>query len=137
MTNVGAFLRQQQAAATSTHWQLVALSPTQHHGLFKAWVLVDSNLWAIKLQVGQAAGWLAGWLAGCLACCLAALYSHPATLAPSCSTTCSTWRRRRRRAQVPRTLYINSSLPPTDPRAAELGRPISRTLPSGQKPQHL
>lgn len=39
--------------------------------------------------------------------------------------------------QVPRTLYINSSLPPSDPLASALGRKVARTLPGGAPAQHV
>ncbi len=38
---------------------------------------------------------------------------------------------------MPRTLYINSSLHPSDPQAAALGRKVSRTLPGGVPAQHV
>ncbi len=36
--------------------------------------------------------------------------------------------------RVPRTFYVNSSLPPEDPLAVALGRRVIRTLPYGQEP---
>jgi hypothetical protein len=44
--NVASFFRQQQARAAATHWQLLQLAPTSVPGTFKAWVLVDTALYA-------------------------------------------------------------------------------------------
>lgn len=52
VTNVGQFFRQQQAAATAMHWQIISLAPSPTPGTFKAWVMIDTTLWAVKLQVG-------------------------------------------------------------------------------------
>ena len=38
---------------------------------------------------------------------------------------------------VPRTFYVNSTLPPTDPQAAALGELVKRTLPFGQEPLNI
>ena len=39
--------------------------------------------------------------------------------------------------RVPRTLYVDSALPPTAPGAAALGRPVRAALPFGRAPQHV
>jgi hypothetical protein len=44
--NVARFFRQQQARAAATHWQLLQLAPTAVPGTFRAWVLVDTALYA-------------------------------------------------------------------------------------------
>lgn len=36
-----------------------------------------------------------------------------------------------------RTLYVDSTLPPNDPRAAVLGVPVTRVLPSGRRAANL
>lgn len=38
---------------------------------------------------------------------------------------------------VPRTFYVNSTLPPSDPQAAALGELVKRTLPFGQEPFYI
>jgi hypothetical protein len=43
---VARFFRQQQARAAAGHWQLLQLAATATPGTFKAWVLVDSALYA-------------------------------------------------------------------------------------------
>ncbi|DBA81285.1 TPA: hypothetical protein ACH3X2_006902 [Trebouxia sp. C0005] len=45
------FFRQQAAAATHTHWQLIQLAGTSTPGTFKAWVLVNKQVYAVPLRV--------------------------------------------------------------------------------------
>ncbi len=40
-----------QALAANSHWQLLQLAPTAEPGTFKAWVLVDSALYGVMVQV--------------------------------------------------------------------------------------
>lgn len=49
--NVGAFFKQQQAAAAASHWQLLQLAPTPTPGVFRLWALADSALYAVPLRV--------------------------------------------------------------------------------------
>ncbi|KAK9824549.1 hypothetical protein WJX72_011249 [[Myrmecia] bisecta] len=85
---VGAFFRQQAAAATHTHWQIVQFAPTAVPGTFKAWVLADSRLYAVDVR-------------------------------------------------VPRTFFVDSVLPPTDPEVAEMGTRVVRVLPHGAQAHNV
>ena len=49
--NLGAYLRQQQAVAARSHWQVLQLAPTATPGVYKMWVLVDASLYAVPLRV--------------------------------------------------------------------------------------
>lgn len=49
--DVGRLLRQQERAAASAHWQLLQLADTATPGVFKAWLLADSKLFAVPLTV--------------------------------------------------------------------------------------
>lgn len=39
--------------------------------------------------------------------------------------------------RVPRSFYINSSLPPTDPLTEPVRPAVTRTLPHGHQPEHV
>ncbi|KAK9798895.1 hypothetical protein WJX73_003389 [Symbiochloris irregularis] len=48
---VGAMLRRQGAAAVQTHWQILQLAPTAQPGVFKAWVMAGTQVYATPLRV--------------------------------------------------------------------------------------
>jgi DNA polymerase epsilon subunit 1 len=49
---LGAFFRNQEAALTHSHWQILHLAPSsQRPGEFSAWVLSDGNMYKVPVQV--------------------------------------------------------------------------------------